>query len=94
MRVFHIRFHGRTVDWVGAGRPQSVGFHKDESVLAVGEDEALPKALVRVLSGLADASRDIVIDPQRFELEVCGIERDFRFWHLAYRKEFRFYPVW
>ena len=94
MKVFHIRFHGRTVDWVGEGRAQSVGFYKDESVLAGGEDEALPKALMRVLSELAGRSRDIVIDPQRFELEVCGIETDRRFWHLAYRKPFDFYPVW
>ena len=94
MRVFHVRFHGRTVDWIGKGRPQSVGFYKDESVLAGDEEDAVPKALMRVLAGLAERSRDIVIDPQRLELEVCDIEDDLRFWHLAFRKRFDFYPVW
>ena len=94
MRVFHVRFHGRPVNWIGKGRAQSVGFYKSESVLAGGEDDAVSKALMRVLSGLEERSRDIAVDPERFELEVYGIEDDFRFWHLAYRDRFDFYPIW
>jgi len=94
MRIFHVRFHGRHANWIGKGRPQSVGFYKKESVLAEGEDAAVPKALMRILAELSERSQDIAIDPQRFELEVCDIEEDFRFWHLAYREKFDFYPIW
>ena len=82
------------MNWIGKGRAQSVGFYKSESVLAGGEDDAVSKALMRVLSGLEERSRDIAVDPERFELEVYGIEDDFRFWHLAYRDRFDFYPIW
>jgi hypothetical protein len=94
MKVFHVKFHGRHADWIGKGRAQSVGFYKKESVLAGEEDEAVPKALMRILAGLAERSQDIAIDPQRFELEVCDIAEDRRFWQLAYREKFDFYPIW
>ena len=94
MRVFHVKFHGRHADWIGKGRAQSVGFYKRESVLADGENEAVPKALMRILAGLSERSQDIAIDPQRFELEVCDVAEDLRFWSLAYREKFDFYPIW
>lgn len=94
MRVFHVRFHGRHADWIGKGRAQSVGFYKSESVLAGGEDAAVSKALMRLLAELQDRCEDISIDPDRFELEVCDVEDDLRFWHLAYRDRFDFYPLW
>ncbi len=94
MRVFHVRFHGRHADWIGKGRTQSVGFYKSESVLAGGEEDAVPKALMRLLAELQERSQDISIDPDRFELEVCDVEDDLRFWHLARRDQFDFYPLW
>ena len=94
MRVFHVKFHGRHADWIGKGRTQSVGFYKSESVLAMGEGEAVPKALMRMLARLSERSQDIAIDPQRFELEVCDVADDLRFWHLAFGEKFDFYPIW
>ena len=92
-RVFHVCLHGTGLAIKVDGCWQSVGFYKNEAVLALSAEQAIESAAARI-HDLLKAGPDVFeVDWDSFNIEVDSWQADFRFWRLLERQGFIFYPI-